>query len=180
MKGSRVALRYARAFVDTLAEKNAWKDADSFLDFCRLASANKELSALFANITVSNGDKANVVRALAKKAALPGTVALFLEILAANGRLSLLADVAAAVVSMRDERQNIKAVVLTAATEPSRESLAAFTAKMEKVLGCGVRLDLVIDPEILGGAVAQVDSVVYDGSVSGRLARLRRELVKEN
>jgi len=50
---------------------------------------------------------------------------------------------------------------------------------MKKVLGSDIRVATRVDPSIIGGAIAQVGSLVYDGSVRAQLIRLRAELVKE-
>jgi F0F1-type ATP synthase delta subunit len=36
-----------------------------------------------------------------------------------------------------------------------------------------------VDPELLGGGVAQVGSMVYDGSVRSQLGRLKNRIAKE-
>ena len=77
MSANRVAIRYARAFVDALQEKNALDDASVFLDFCGVVAGNEELSSVFANVTVSNQQKAAVVSGLSQKLELPQLVGSF-------------------------------------------------------------------------------------------------------
>jgi F-type H+-transporting ATPase subunit delta len=79
-----------------------------------------------------------------------------------------------------DDLSNIKTVELTTAVAASEEEVAQFVAGMKNVLGCEVRVTPRTNPDILGGAIARVDSLVYDGSVRAQLDRLRAELVKEN
>ena len=50
---------------------------------------------------------------------------------------------------------------------------------LEKLSGRKVNLTIEIDPSLLGGAVAQVGSMVYDGSLKTQLARLRRTMGEE-
>jgi len=180
MSATRVAVRYARALIEALSEKNAIDQADPFLSFCTLVSGNDELSRLFANVTVPAETKTAIVAELAKKLALPPMIANFLRIAAANGRLGILPEIAAATATALDDHRNIKAVHLTTATEPSGEELAAFEAAMKQKLGTEIRVESTTDPAILGGAIARVGSTVYDGSVAAQLTRLRRELIEEN
>ncbi|HEY7679352.1 MAG TPA: F0F1 ATP synthase subunit delta, partial [Terriglobia bacterium] len=42
--------------------------------------------------------------------------------------------------------------------------------------GKQVRMSFSLDPELIGGVIAQVGSTIYDGSVRGQLERLRAEL----
>ena len=62
--------------------------------------------------------------------------------------------------------------------DPERETLRGT---LERTLASGkeVRLDLTVNPELLGGAVIRVGSVVYDGSLVSQLNQLRQQLIAE-
>lgn len=180
MSANQVAVRYAKAFIGALREKNALGEASSFLDFCKLAADNQELASLFANVTVSAAHKAAVVVALAEKLGLSKLVASFLRVLANAGRLNILSYVGDAVAAQLDNINNVQSVELTTASAPSDAEVNQFAESMKKLLGSDVRVTSKVEPSILGGAVARVGSVVYDGSVRAQLDRLHAELVKEN
>ena len=180
MSAKQVAKRYAKALIEALAEKDAVDQADVFLEFCKMATANDELKRLFANVTVTAEDKAKVVTVLGEKLGLPDLIRNFLRILATNGRMEIIDHVAEAVSLRLDAHRNIQAVRLTTATEPGDTDVASFSTAMKTMLGCDIRIETHTDPTILGGAIAQVGSFVYDGSVRAQLNRLRGELIKEN
>ena len=48
--------------------------------------------------------------------------------------------------------------------------------ELSRVTDKQVRTKFAIDPELIGGVVARVGSTVYDGSVRGQLAQMRRRL----
>ena len=54
--------------------------------------------------------------------------------------------------------------------EATKERLAA---KLAKVTGRAVTLNVVVDPSVVGGLVAQVEDTLFDGSVRSRLLELR-------
>jgi F-type H+-transporting ATPase subunit delta len=56
---------------------------------------------------------------------------------------------------------------------PEREWLVAEIAKLA---GSRIEASFKLDASILGGTVVRIGSTVYDGSVRGRLDRLRAEL----
>jgi F-type H+-transporting ATPase subunit delta len=58
-------------------------------------------------------------------------------------------------------------------TDEQERSLAAA---LEAEYGRQVSLQIEVDGSLLGGAVVQVASDLYDGSVASRLAELRRRL----
>ena len=47
-----------------------------------------------------------------------------------------------------------------------------------KLAGARVEASFRLDPAILGGAVVRIGSTVYDGSVRGRLERLKEALIQ--
>ena len=180
MSAARVATRYAKALIDYLADENALDQIPRFLEFCDQVARNKDLVQTFGNVTVQAEAKAAIARDIAEKIGLPKSIIRFVEIMAGARRLAVLAEVREAVARQMDERNNIRHVQLTVAVEPATKELDQFRKGMATVLGSEVRLATKVDPAILGGAVARVGSVVYDGSVRGHLEQLHKELVKEN
>jgi F-type H+-transporting ATPase subunit delta len=51
--------------------------------------------------------------------------------------------------------------------------------KLEQITGKQVRMEVTIDPELIGGVVAQVGSTIYDGSVRQQLRAVKGRLVGE-
>jgi F-type H+-transporting ATPase subunit delta len=72
-------------------------------------------------------------------------------------------------------RERLIAVVRVAIplSESERERLAAA---LSAAFGHGIRLDVLIDPGVLGGISVRIGDEFIDGSVASRLAALRREL----
>jgi F-type H+-transporting ATPase subunit delta len=65
---------------------------------------------------------------------------------------------------------------VTTAVPIDERQKAVIASRLARRLGKTVTLETKIDPAILGGVVAQVGDNVIDGSVRGRLERLRRTL----
>jgi F-type H+-transporting ATPase subunit delta len=76
--------------------------------------------------------------------------------------------------------QNRLALELTTAYDLSDEEAASIVAAIEKASGRKVEATRTVDPELIGGIVLKVGSFLADGSVRGRLERLRRELLTAN
>jgi F-type H+-transporting ATPase subunit delta len=71
----------------------------------------------------------------------------------------------------------VSAEVTTAMPLPPGK-VEAITRKLGEVTGKQVRVSSRVDPSIIGGVVARIGSIVYDGSVTGQLARMRQKLVE--
>ena len=180
MSANKVAIRYARAFVDALQEKGRMDDHKAFLSFLSVVEKSPELEGVLYSVAIKPANKVNVIKAVSEKLNLPDLVVRFLVVLAENRRLNVLPHTGNAVTELIHERLNIRAVELTTASALNNEELEQFSKAFEKTLDAKVQVQTMVDPDIIGGAIARVGSLVYDGSVRGQLARLRRQLVKES
>ena len=68
---------------------------------------------------------------------------------------------------------------VTSAVELDAAQRAEIQKALVKLTGKNVLLDTAIDPEILGGAITRIGSVVYDGSTRSHIDRLRQSFLAE-
>ncbi len=87
------------------------------------------------------------------------------------------ARVAAEFRRLDNARQGITLATATSAAPLSQDEIRALTARMEQLTGGRVELDVKVDPSLLGGLVVRIGDRLIDGSVRGRLERLRNQLV---
>ena len=73
----------------------------------------------------------------------------------------------------RRERLVAEVHVAIALTAQQRRRLAAALAA---AYGRDVHLNVVLDPQVIGGMSVQIADEIIDGSMAGRLADLRRRL----
>ena len=71
------------------------------------------------------------------------------------------------------ERQGIRPVEIVTARELSEKDRAGLVAGVGKLAGARIEASFSLDESILGGTVVRIGSTVYDGSVRGRLERLK-------
>jgi F-type H+-transporting ATPase subunit delta len=75
-----------------------------------------------------------------------------------------------------NRREGIVEASATSAVELDDRELAALRARLEQMTGKRVELDTKVDPSILGGIQVRLGDLLIDGSVRGRLERLRNRL----
>jgi F-type H+-transporting ATPase subunit delta len=96
----------------------------------------------------------------------------FVRVLAENGRLGSLTEIAREFTELRDEYENIADVYVTSAVPLNETQKQEFAAAMKKRLGKDVRLNCDLDDSLIGGAIIRSGDIVIDGSLRGRLDRL--------
>ena len=94
-----------------------------------------------------------------------------------RGRIEQLPRVAAEFRRLDNARQGITIATATSAAPLTKDEVRALTARLEQMTGGRVELDVQVDPSLLGGLVVRVGDRLIDGSVRGRLERLRNQLV---
>lgn len=180
-----VARPYAQAVFDlahAAGELQAWSD------FLRLTAVlvsepdvNRLLFAPGANLHGLALAIADVCREqlgnpaqLRDGAKSPG--ANFLKLLADNQRLGVLPDIAARFDVLKAEAENMLVVTLTSASELAADQRERIEAALAKRFGRKIRLDVAIDPSLIGGARLQVGDRVIDGSIRTGLDKLATAL----
>jgi len=53
-------------------------------------------------------------------------------------------------------------------------------AMVENTTGGTIEMEKILDPEILGGFMFEVDFVRWDASISGQLRRIKKEYIEKN
>lgn len=180
MTPGTAARRYARALFDVVLQKQGDLDRTaSELDaFQTLVASHPTLASALANPSVPAAKKRAVVEAILTEAGpVSESVGRTLVLLADRDRLPLLPAVARAFrARLMDHRQIVHADVTTAVPLDAGRVEALATA-LGQATGRTVTIDTHVDAGLLGGVVARVGSVVYDGSVARQLEKMKEQLV---
>lgn len=180
MKDRNLAARYAQALLAALPDDRAAAAADAFLEALADAfEASAELRDVLLNPAVGRAQRKQVLAALADGQGVAREVRNFLFTVADHGRLSALPTMAAVFREAREKRIGIVPAVVTTAAAIDLAHQQRLAAALERLSGRKVRLDVQVDPSVLGGAVTRIGSTVYDGSVRTQLSRLRRRMAEE-
>jgi F-type H+-transporting ATPase subunit delta len=92
-------------------------------------------------------------------------------------RIEQLPRVAAEFIRLDERRQGITHATATSALPLTDLEVKALTARLEQMTGGRVALETDVDEDLLGGLIVRVGDRLIDGSVRGRLERLRQQLV---
>ncbi len=173
-----VARRYAVALFDVVVKNGSIDAAYTGLSsFAELVASSPELSRVLASLAVPAPKKRALAETLAAQLGVSPEVMRLLAVMGDRDRLSLVGAVAAAFETrVMQERQILQAQVTTAVPLTAAAS-AALAAALGRATGGTVKIDARIDPSILGGVVARVGSMVFDGSVTRQLEIMKTQLI---
>lgn len=100
----------------------------------------------------------------------------FLRLLVARGRLDLAPEILIALRERVDQARGVVTAHVTSAVELDAALEQVLAERLARHTGRQVRLEVSVDPELIGGIVAQIGDELIDDSVRGRLRRLRERL----
>jgi len=171
--------RYAQAFADVVKDLKLDTAAldRQFGDFLGTWEASADLRTFFVNPAfpavqkVAFLDKLNVELGLQKE--LRNLIAVLID----NNRIAHVAEVAAQWRRILQEQQGIKPAEIVTARELTKQEQDALAAEVAKLAGAKIDASFKVETSILGGTVVRIGSTVYDGSVKGRLERLKESLM---
>ena len=166
---------YARALFEAAQEADR-VDAVS-ADLAAFGQAMEdvpELRAFLRNPQIEPAGKATVLEQLAADA--DELVRNFVRLAAEKGRAGELQEFSEELDALVAQAQNRLSVELTTSYELSDAEAKSIVETIEKASGRRVEATRTVDPGLIGGIVLQIGSHRADGSVRGRLERLRHEL----
>ena len=168
------ALRFAEAAFAVALDSN---QLDAWLEALDQASSiyDNHAAALFLTSPVVPAEKKRAVLAELLPNISP-EVGRFLAILARRDRLELVPEIAQVFRRLLHEHRGIAVAQVTTAVPIDERQKSVIASRLGQRVGKTVILETRVDPSILGGVVAQIGDNVIDGSVRGRLERLRRAL----
>lgn len=171
--------RYARAFLDvvTSARLDTAAIDKQLADFEATWDGSPELQTFFQNPAAAAVQKVAILDKLNAKLGLQRELRNLLAVLINNDRIGHVHEVAAAYRAELRERLGIREAEIVTARELGDDERSTLIAGVGSLAGARIEAIFKLDRSILGGAVVRIGSTIYDGSVRGRLERLREVLI---
>jgi len=171
--------RYASAFADVVTSAKLDTAAlDRQLDdFLATWNGSSELREVFANPAIPALQKVSILDKMNARLGLQKELRNLLAVMITNDRIGQVAEVAAAYRVELQERQGIRQVEIVTARELNEKDRSGLVAGVGKLAGARIQASFKLDQSILGGTVVRIGSTVYDGSLRGRLDRLKEALI---
>jgi len=175
-----IAQRYASALVDVVmadSQGNPDQALTALQQFQALVAGSQDLRHALESPAVSPARKRSLIDRFVSKLGTPRVVRNFLLVLSDKRRLTLLNEVTEQFDILLDERRGFVRADVQSAAELTPVEQNDIARELSRVASKQVRTRFTVDPELIGGVIAHVGSTVYDGSIRGQLALMRRRLV---
>lgn len=175
---SAVLGRYARAYAD-VAVKNKLNPEKTIAEFQQMAdvvNTSRELRNVLQNPAVSREQKLKLLDSIIHHIGATKMLRNFLAVLIDNRRIGNIGDLLEQFKQELDRRLGIAEAKVSSVRELSSAEKKSLEGQLADITGMTVRATYSQDATLLGGVLVRVGSTIYDGSVQGRLQRMRQEL----
>jgi F-type H+-transporting ATPase subunit delta len=168
---STLARPYAEAVFRMAKEENDLAGWSSRVATLAAIVSDAQVAALIADPAISAGRVAGLITEVAG-ADLGERGDNFVKVLAENGRLTVLPEIAAQFETLKANAEGTLEATITSAQELTQAQIDDLVAGLKAKFNRAVNVQVTVDPELIGGAVIAVGDQVIDGSVKGRLQRM--------
>lgn len=175
MKGSRVAIRYAKALLATAQDQQAVDQvADDMESVYTTLENSQELKAVLASPVISAELKGDTLKAIFGK--VSPVVKTFLALVAENNRANYLDGVALKYKQLYQELQGKQEAEVTTAVPLTPALEKVVMEKIKTLTDKKVELVSTVDQDIIGGFILRLGDQQFDASVANQLQSLEHKL----
>ncbi|MGH9534425.1 MAG: ATP synthase F1 subunit delta [Terriglobales bacterium] len=176
-----IAQHYAQALLGVAADGKAEATAlrRELAELAALIAGSRELRLALSSPAIMAAQKQAVLGAVAYRLGLSRIMRNFLAVAASRGRAAEVPAIADAFERLWRERQGIRRAEIRSARPLQAAERASIERALAAATGGQIEPEYREDADLIGGFVARVGDTVYDGSLRGRLDRLRRGLLEQ-
>jgi F-type H+-transporting ATPase subunit delta len=178
---SVVAKRYAKALVALAEEQGRLTETgDQLKRLAQLIDDTPELKSLLYNPAISQHFKEDLLTDLTQRLRIGPMEANFTRLLLEKGRLPHMPQIIELYEVLAEEAQNRLRVRVKTVIPLTPDLAAEVRRRFAQFTSKDIIIDQEIDPTLIGGIIAQMGSLILDGSIRNELLRLKTELVGDH
>ncbi len=176
---SAFAPRYANALADVVLEDklDIAQVQQQLEDFAATFTGSKDLREALLNPAITLEKRVAILDALNRRIGLNAKIRNFLAVLMAHERLAALPEIVERYRLEMNRRQGIAEAEVITARKLDGAERAEMEQKVGEIAKSTVHATFREDASLIGGGIVRIGSMVYDGSIRGRLEQLRERLV---
>lgn len=171
---SGMAGRYASALFELASEAGQVDQVQADLArFKALLDGSDDLKRLVRSPVFSADDQLKAVAAVLDKAGIGGLAGNLVKVVASNRRLFAIEGVIAGFNALVARSRGEVTAAVTVAEDLSAAHARALSSALKDVLGKEPKIEVKVDPAILGGLIVKVGSRMIDTSLRTKLNAIR-------
>ena len=170
---------YALALYE-LAKENSElnKVADGMNGLKTLLSESSDFKEMILNPTVTKEEKNKVIIEMANQYNFCQTLKKFLSFLTSKNRLFFLNQIIDSFSNLTSSSKGELKAKFLSSKELSKAELEKIRIELSKDFQSPIKINYKYDPDLIGGLIIQVGSVMVDTSIKSKLRQLQKSMIE--
>ena len=169
-----MAGRYATALFELALEANGLDAVTADLEtFDRLLAGSPDLQRLVRSPVFGAEEQGRAISEVLNKAGVGGLAAKFVKLVASNRRLFAVRSMIGGFKALVAKHKGEVTAQVTVAEQLNDARLNEIKAALKTVTGKDVKVDVQVDPAIIGGLIVKVGSRMVDSSLRTKLNAIK-------
>ncbi|MBF0177661.1 MAG: ATP synthase F1 subunit delta [Magnetococcales bacterium] len=178
MQSGTLAKRYAAALAELAKEQDLLDTVgDDLAAFLEVYRTTPSLAALLTSPTAALKNQQDVLKTYLQQASPSPLTGNFLGLLVKKRRMSHLEEIVAAFRRNVDGQRGRVVVNVQTPMPLTKAHIKRLETVMSEVTGRQATVEVEEKPELLGGLVVRIGSVMWDYSIRSRLHRLKAHMM---
>ena len=170
---------YALALYE-LAKENSElnKVEDGMSGIKELLNESSDFKEMILNPTVTKEEKNKVIIKMAAQYSFCQSLKKFLGFLTIKNRLFFLNQIIDSFLNLISSSKGELKAKLLSSKELSKAELEKIRSELSKDFQSPIKIDYKHDPDLIGGLVIQVGSIMVDTSIKSKLRQLQKSMIE--
>ena len=173
------AKSYSQALYELAFEEKNLDDVEKdVVSLLKLISQSENFNSLIKDPTNNQDDQINVINIIFEKFNLNNLLKKFLNFLIIKRRFFYVEKILKDFVIICSKNRGEIFAKLTVAKELNQDQINKIKNDLSQNFGSEVKLKYNYDPDLIGGLIMQVESVMIDTSIKNKLQQIENKMIE--
>ena len=173
------AKSYSQALYELAFEEKNLDDVEkNVMSLLKLISQSENFNSLIKDPTNNQDDQINVINIVFEKFNLNNLLKKFLNFLIVKRRFFYIEKILKDFVIICSKNRGEIFAKLTVAKELNEDQINKIKNDLSQNFGSEVKLKYNYDPDLIGGLIMQVESVMIDTSIKNKLQQIENKMIE--
>ena len=173
------AKSYSQALYELATEEKNLNDVeDHAVSIIKLISQSEDFNSLIKDPTNKQDDQLNSINIIFEKFNLNNLLKKFLNFLVVKRRFFYVEKILKDFVMICSKNRGEISAQLTVAKELKANEINKIKDELSQNFGSNVKLNYTYNPDLIGGLIMQVESVMIDTSIKNKLQKIENKMIE--
>ncbi len=173
------AKSYSQALFELSSEEKNLDDIEkNVTSVLKLINESKDFNSLIKDPTNKQEDQLNVINLIFEKFNLNNLLKKFLNFLIIKRRFFYVEKILKDFIVICSKNRGEISAKLTVAKELNEDEINRIKNELSKNFGSDIKLNYNYDPDLIGGLIMQVESVMIDTSIKNKLQKIENKMIE--